>query len=546
MGVVRATRTRVLLIVGVAGLVTALGIGALRYRRAERQRAAEGIAAVQRLGQDVRLTAVMDTLREAGRSGRIVVTDVNVVDPVAGAVVAHQTVRVEDGRIAWVGAAGDAPAPADATVIDGRGRYLSPGLTDVHVHTEDVGQHVLRLAAGVTTVREMDGFPWLLRTRDAVASGVMIGATMYVAGTIIADQPLGGYAVVAHTPEDARVLVRNQAKCGYAFIKVHNSLATPLFDAVAEEAHKQGLDLIGHVPHGISLAHAVHSGRMRTLEHLKGFLIDQTLLPSDEAYAPALAGAEVWIAPSLYTRIDRAYGDEARRLAADPRQRFVPRARRDDWLANLPAEGSVDARLHDTLTRTQASVMARLLPLDPHWLVGTDAAGYMFNIAGFAALDELVLLRGAGLAAAAVVRAATSEPAVALRRTGEFGRIMQGQRADLVLLEDNPLETVAAYQSNLGVMARGRWYDRASLDAALESVAQIYDAPIPDRLDPAAANTLAAAVQSRARAGFVFEDRILIAAAGAFTRTGAPAAAQSMRQLVSAPTTGACAADTPG
>ena len=187
-----------------------------------------------------------------------------------------------------------------------------------------------------------------------------------------------------------------------------------------------------------------------------------------------------------------------------------------------------------------------LLPLDPHWLVGTDAAGYMFNIAGFAALDELVLLRGAGLAAAAVVRAATSEPAVALRRTGEFGRIMQGQRADLVLLEDNPLETVAAYQSNLGVMARGRWYDRASLDAALESVAQIYDAPIPDRLDPAAANTLAAAVQSRARAGFVFEDRILIAAAGAFTRTGAPAAAQSMRQLVSAPTTGACAADTPG
>jgi cytosine/adenosine deaminase-related metal-dependent hydrolase len=535
----------VLTIVGLA-LISGLGLGALFYVREQRQRAAADVAAVQRLDQDARVAGIIDQLGAAATTGAVAIVNVNVVDPVAGAIVPNQTVIVRDGRIEWVGVAGQAPALTGATVIDGGGRFLSPGLTDMHVHTEHMAQHVLRLAAGVTSVRDMDGFPWLLRTRDAIAAGRMIGATTYVAGTIIADRPLMGYAVVVRTPEQARQVVRNQAACGYSFIKVHNSLAEPLLDAVADEAHRLNLDLVGHVPHGISLQHAIQSAHMRTIEHLKGFLLDQTLLPSDEDYAPALAGAEVWLTPTLYTHIEFAHGAEARRLGADPRQRFNPRDRREDWFASVPQEGSNDAGNYERYVQTQAIVMARLLPLHPRWLVGTDAAGYSFNIAGFATLDELILLHQAGLSNVEVVRAATSEPAAAMHRPTEFGVVSPGVRADLVLLAANPLDNVTAYQTNLGVMARGRWYSRGSLDAALAGIARIYDEPILRAIAPAAASTIAGAVQARARAGYVFEDAALAAGAGAFRRHGAQTAAQLLRGLISAPATGFCAAELPG
>ena len=536
---------RIAFIVVALALAVVSGLGLFLYMRGQEQRAGNDIEALQRLDQDARITAVMDQLRASAGVGRIAIVNVSVVNPLVGVIAPAQTVIVDGETIEWVGPAAQAPALVGATVIDGGGRFLSPGLVDMHVHTEHMSQHVLRLAAGVTSVRDMDGFPWLLRTRDAIDSGAMIGAATYVAGTIIADQPLFGYAVVVDTPEAARQVVRNQAACGYSFIKIHNSLTEPLFDAVADEAHRLDLDLVGHVPHDITLRHAVQSGHMRTLEHLKGFLIDQTLLPSDEPYAPALEGAEVWIAPTLYARQDRAHGNEARQLAADPRQRYNPRARREEWLASVPAEGSEAAMLHDRLIETQAIIMARLLPLNPRWLVGTDAAGYMFNIAGFAVHDEMELLQESGLTPAQVVRAATSEPAVAMRRSGEFGTIAPGMRADLVLLGANPLEDVGAYRTNGGVMSRGRWYDRTALDAALEAIAAIYDEPLRDSVDLAALDNLASEAEARAVAGYIFEDSVLAGAAAAAERNGRTAAARTLRALMSAPASGVCAVNTP-
>jgi hypothetical protein len=534
---------RILLTVVTLAILAAAGLGAVLYMRTQRQHAAADAAAVERLQQDVGAVSVMRDLRAAAATGRVAIVNVNVIGPIAGVVVPAQTVISNGETIEWVGASTQAPSLAGATVIDGAGRYLSPGLTDMHVHTEHLGQHLLRLAAGVTSVRDMDGFPWLLRTRDAINSGAMIGATTYVAGTIIADHALDGYAVVVHTPDEARRVVRNQAACGYSFIKVHNRLAQPLFDAVADEAQRVHLDLVGHVPHGISLAHAIQSGHMRTLEHLKGFLHDETLLPSDEPYAPALNGADVWLTPTLYTRLGLEHGEAAHQLGADPRQRFTPRGRRGDWIANAPAEGSPEANSYERLIETQRIVMGRLLPLHPRWLVGTDAAGYPFNIAGYATLDELVLLRQAGLSNPEVVRAATSEPAIAMRRPTEFGRIAPGMRADWVLLAANPLADVAAYQNNLGVMARGRWYSRAGLDAALDALARVYAEETPP-LSAARANALSEAAARAAQQGYVFEDNALGAAATAFDRAGQHEAARRLRALTPV-ARDVCQAETP-
>lgn len=513
--------------------------------RAPERLSADDAAAIDRVRQDVAIGPVVDRLRSEAWFGAISIDRVALIDPLAGQAYPDRTVIVRAGKIAWIGRFREAPRAPGAVHIDGRGRFLSPGLVDMHVHTTGSGQHLLRLAAGVTAVRDMDGFPWMLRLRSAIAEGRMIGATEYVAGTIIADHPLFGYAVVVRSPEEARAAVRDQAACGYSFIKVHNRLAEPLFDAVAAEARRLGLDLVGHVPHNISLRHAIGEGRLRTAEHLKGFLSDRTLLPSDEDYGPAISGSEFWITPTFYTRRDRSYGAEAQRLISDPRMRYVPRARRESWMSSLPIAGSQEAFLHDRLIATDKVVMRRLLPLRPRWLAGTDAAGYPFNIAGFALHDELVLMREAGLSNAEVVRAATSEPAAAMRAEREFGRIGPGLRADLVLLAANPLADLNAYRRPEAVIARGRLFGRAVLDRALDALAEIYDRRPAETISARAARSLVRAVAERTRRGDVLESEALLAAAAALKRAGYPGEARSLESAAQIPASGPCVAVRP-
>jgi hypothetical protein len=145
------------------------------------------------------------------------------------------------------------------------------------------------------------------------------------------------------------------------------------------------------------------------------------------------------------------------------------------------------------LDETVPTAMARLLRLHPHWLAGTDSAQYSFQVPGFALLDELLLMERHGIPRVDVLRAATSEPAAAMRRAGEFGQIKPGMRADLVLLSGDPTRNLAAFQSIRGVMANGAWLDRASLDEALEGLARIQaESDAHFVLDQPAANALAA------------------------------------------------------
>src|SRR5262249_10323577 len=150
-----------------------------------------------------------------------------------------------------------------ATVIDCGGKFLSPGLVDMHIHSGAASGWLLNLANGITAVREMDGFPWLLQARDNIHAGRMMGPVMYVAGTILNAVPLDGSAVVPANSEDARRIVRQQAACGYDFIKVHNIMPQPMMDAIAEQAHALGIDVIGHVPHDMTVDYALHHEKMR-------------------------------------------------------------------------------------------------------------------------------------------------------------------------------------------------------------------------------------------------------------------------------------------
>jgi hypothetical protein len=425
--------------------------------------------------QEVEIAAVLDELAHRAISGFIVFRDTSIVDPMSGNKLSGRTVAIRDGKIVWVGEATAAPDSGGATIVDGHGLYLSPGLVDMHVHTTSLSEQLLRLATGNTAVREMDGFPWMLEYRRAVTGGVALGPSEYIAGTIITSFPLDGYSVVVHTPDEARTQVRNQAACGYDFIKVHNVLKPSLFDSVADEARRAGLDLVGHIPHDITIDHAVHFGGMRTLEHLKGFIIDRTLLVSDEDFAAGLAGAQVWLTPTFYTITGGHRAANAGQSLALPEMQYVPLRNRQKW--QIAEADPHDLKVQALLDTAAPLAMARLLPLHPHWLAGTDSAQYPYQVAGFALLDELVDMESFGIPRAEVLRSATSEPAMALHRAGEFGSIATGMRADLVLLGADPMQDLRAYRDNRGTVVRGQYLDHASLQAALSRLATIEAEP---------------------------------------------------------------------
>ena len=468
---------------------------------------AKPASAALRFSYEVEAAEIIRRLQARAPKGLVRIDNVRLVDPRSGKVDAGSTIIVRGSRIRWVGPATSAPDTPDATRIDGKDRYAAPGLSDMHIHSVRADGWLLNLAVGVTTVRDMDGFPWILSARDAINAGRMLGPTSYVAGTIITSEPLSGYSVIAAGPEDGRRIVRQQAACGYDFIKVHNQLRQPILDAVAAQAAELGMDLVGHVPHDISIQHGLQTARMRTTEHLKGFLNDRTLLPNDDDYAAALAGTTTWITPTLYTQRSRDRGPWARSVMASEEARLVPPYVRAEWAELLAHPDPDEVALGERFLKTQKIVMGRLLPLRPRWLTGTDAAGYAFAIMGHALLDEMALLRGAGLSPAEAYRASTVEAADALHEDGEFGAIGRGMRADLVLLERNPLTDASAFASNEGVMTRGQWLDRPAIDHALSELTKAYSISHPRLATQPAA--LVARAEKATVGGFVFDDAIL-------------------------------------
>jgi imidazolonepropionase-like amidohydrolase len=503
--------------------------------------AAPDRVAIQRLQEEVQIAEILEGLRATPVPALTILRHVRVVDPVDSTVTPGQSIIVSEGQIAWVGASAAEPKVPDATVIDGGDRYASPGLTDMHVHDASASGWLLDLANGVTTVREMGGFPWLLDAREHMKDGRMLGPTLYVAGTIINAFPLEGYAVIVRDAPTARRVVRQLAGCGYDFIKIHNVVPKPAFDAIAEEAARFGMDLVGHVPHGMTNRYAVEHG-MRTVEHLKGFLDDRTLEMGDSDYV-AVARPSVWVTPTLYAGRGFSPPDSLRAMLAAPALSYTPARLRQAWAASiaLPPDDAWRRNANGEALRRR---ITRALAETPgvQFLAGTDAANYPFQVMGFALIDELQLLEANGLRPLAVLRAATSAPAAAMGAPENFGRIRRGMRADLVLLDGNPLASTAAFRSNAGVMVQGRWLDRATLDHAMAKLAAVY-APVsaPAPLGAAGASALAAHARTLTEHGFVFSAMILGDAAGGLRRAGFTGAAATVSALADAPTTGPCA-----
>jgi len=508
------------------------------------QDASAGQIALHKVQQDIAIAGILQALQHDAPRGPVILRNVRVVDPIQETITPNESLVIEGSRISWVGDKAKEPK-ITAKVIDGADHYVSPGLNDMHVHTSTADGWLLDLANGVTAVRDMAGFPWMLKARDSINAGRMLAPSLSVAGPLINDYGLFGYAVVPANSLDARRHVRLEAACGYDFIKLWNIVPRPIFDAVAQQARLDGMDLIGHVPHDISVRYAAQSG-MRTMEHLKGFLDDSTLRLGDTDYGAVIDTPAVWNTPTLYANRAFARGDEAKAYLASSESQYVPLRVRRKWLASQAGEESAANRQAREAEPILISIVKKLVSLRAKFLAGTDADNYPFQVMGFGLVDELGLLQSAGLTPGEALRAATTEPAIAMREAEECGQIAQGMRADLVLLDENPLKGASVFKVNRGVMVRGVWLEESSLKSALAKLAAIFAEPDNDVVlnEETARSTLSQAGEL-SKDGFVLDARQYAQLAKLLREAGYATTAEGFDSLADIPRTGPCAESRP-
>jgi imidazolonepropionase-like amidohydrolase len=412
------------------------------------------------------------------------------------------TVVVAGGRIAAVGPSDEVEPPEGAAVIDGTGRWLVPGLVDMHVHTWIESELTLFVANGVTTVRNMFGSPMHLQWRASIASGERFGPTLVTAGPIVDGKPpVWPGSRVIETPDDARAAVREQVEAGYDFVKVYSRVPSEAYDALIAAAAEAGIPVDGHVPWSVGLPRALEAGQ-RTLEHLIGY--ESWLEAADSPFAgesgtlarfrswdhldrerlalavETTADLGTWNCPTLVVMQKWLTAEEIERELERPEYDCVSpfsiqmwRGMASGMTAEVIAAGraGVDERLE--LTGALHEGGARLL-------LGTDT-GNPWVVAGFSVHEELANLAAAGLSPYAALRAATRAPAECLGQESEFGAVLPGLRADLLLLAADPLADVGAASQRVGVMLRGLWLPEEELRARLAELVAPATAPPTNR-----------------------------------------------------------------
>lgn len=442
-------------------------------------------------------------------SGVFGFTHVSVVDVAAGRLVPDMTVIVSDGRISAVGKSGSLRAPAGAQLFDGQGKYLMPGLWDMHIHTGTSWKDYLPLflVNGVTGVRIMWGLPEHHQWQKERESGRLMAPRMVIASPIIdGPKPLRQGSVAVGSAEEGREAVRKSKAEGAEFIKVYAFLSRESFLAIADESKKQGLPFVGHVPEMVSALEASDAG-MKSIEHLTGLLdasstrqpellealrIRQQDMGAGKLVPPAV-GQQIrqlqmafysrekeeavlerykrnrtWQTPTLIENRNTEIYDESRR--SDTRLKYLPGSTESGWaqfLEQLRTAPFAEYRTWQYGKQVEAVGMMQRAGVG--LLAGTDPFN-PYCIPGFSLHDELALFVQAGLTPAEALRTATINPAVFFGREADMGTVAKGKIADLVLLDANPLQDIRNTTRINAVVVNGRLLDRATLDKMLNQV----------------------------------------------------------------------------
>jgi predicted amidohydrolase len=424
----------------------------------------------------------------------IAITDVTIINPKTNAVLSHRTVVIKRDRINDVRSSSAEP-PRNAQRIDGRNKFLLPGLWDAHVHLTKAGALSLPLfvANGVTGVRDMGSdFQEVANWRSQIEAGQLIGPRIKTSGQMLESraniermkregtiEPIDRLRIGVANAQEARVAVRGLARQGVDHIKMRTTPDLETFLAVGGEARRLGLPFAAHP---VASPEELMQAGLRSVEHLLAFPPVDGTLAERQALFRQMARSNLFMSDTSinlnalislpYTRVKQLVDDTAGKL--DTRRKYVCGYLIDDWREQAEELKEADSIAAYRSLREQRPKIERnsreMREAGVEFLAGTDTA-VVLMYPGFSLHDELQqLVRSFGFTPMEVLRIATSNVAAFYGEQQQFGGIEPGQPADLLLLDTNPLDDIRNTRKIRGVMIRGRWFDRATLDALLREI----------------------------------------------------------------------------
>jgi len=427
-----------------------------------------------------------------------VFTHVNVIPMDRDVVLNNQTVLIENGKISAIGNSGSIEIPKSVHEINGEGKYLVPGIAEMHAHIPSLSKGMeyieetlfLYLSNGITTIRGMLGEAYHLELKKDVADGKILSPRIYTSSP-----SLNGSTI--KTKEEAHTKVVRYQKDGYDFLKIHPGIKLDVFNEMVKTANEVGIPFSGHVPVDVGIRRAI-AAKYASIDHVDGYL--EGLVPdsegvdpsangffgfnftdlTDESLIPELVNATklngVWIV-TTQSLMERWAGDKTSEdLAGEFEMQYISKGTLSSWktaVSNFQNGEDYDANRARKFNQIRRNLIKKLQEGGVGLLLGSDAP-QIFNVPGFSIQHELGYMVASGLTPFEALQTGSTNPAKFFGGENEFGMIKEGYSADLVLLKENPLEDISAFGNNSGVMVRGTWLSEDTIKARLALIAEKY------------------------------------------------------------------------
>ena len=438
-------------------------------------------------------------IEEISGEGATVFTNINVVPMNNANILENQTVIVRSGKIEKIASADDVKIGEGATLIDGSGKFLMPGISEMHAHIPVAREGndslvketlLLYLSGGITIIRGMLGNPYHLELRKDVMDGDIIGPRIFTSSP-----SMNGNSVP--TIQEAIDKTTQYQKDGYDFLKIHPGIKLEVFEQLVETAREVGIPFSGHVPVDVGIGRAIDF-KYASIDHLDGYV--DGLVPKVDGFDPNAGGlfgmefaneadeslipdlvkrtkeAGIWMVPTQALLVRWINPSSGLELVNEPGMEYMPPRTLFQWRQSkdqLVESNTQNVDRNKRYIDLRNALLKEMENQEVDLLLGSDAP-QISNVPGFSIHHEIDAMLDAGLSPFTVLESGTANPARFFGKEGQFGTLVEGADADMILLTANPLEDPTVLRRHEGLMVRGKWLSREWLDGELAKINDKY------------------------------------------------------------------------